>query len=227
MVKPFTFFTFERFQKKVRKFKVKMDSKKEQIIQAALKRFSYYGFHKTTMNEIAVDLNITKANLYYYYLDKNALIKDVLEFITSAVVEEEMVIVAKYQGNVREIAHQLLDLRARYMREYYILHINENLEWIKGQGIACLLQEIHLRDIEVIRILFNLAIESGELYLYDVEQSAVSFVEIVRGLSLLRSVDDILSGMPNSDKVDDILRSQKAAVDFILSNKLNNINKAG
>ena len=226
MVNPFTFFTFERFKRKVKKFKVKMDSKKEQIIQAALKRFSHYGFHKTTMNEIALDLNITKANLYYYYLDKNTLIKDVIGFVTGAIAEQELVIVANYQGNVLEIAHKLLDLRASYMREYYILHINENLEWIKGQGIASLLQEIHRRDVEVIKILFQMAIDSGELYLDDIEQAAVSYVEIVCGLSLLRSVDDILSGIPNSDKVDDILRSQKVAVDFILSNKLNNINKA-
>ena len=227
MVKPFTFFTFERFKKKVRKFKVKMDTKKEQIIQAALKRFSHYGFHKTTMNEIALDLNITKANLYYYYLDKNALIKDVIGFVTRAIGEQELVIVSKYQGDIRKTMHKLLELRANYMREYYILHISENLEWIKGQGIANLLQEIHLRDIDVIKDLFTKAVAAGELLLEDIDQASISFVEIVRGLSLLRSVDDIISGIPNPDKVDDILQSQKVAVDFILSNKLNNINKAG
>ena len=43
-----------------------MDSKKNQIISAAVKRFGHFGYAKTTMNELADDLVITKANLYYY-----------------------------------------------------------------------------------------------------------------------------------------------------------------
>ncbi len=202
-----------------------MDSKKEQIVRIALKRFSHYGFNKTSMNEIAMDLNITKANLYYYYPDKNALIKDVLDYITGMLTQEELLQVDAYQGDVVAVLHKMLEIRAHYLREYYVLHINESIEWIKGQGIASLLMEMHLKNIEIVKQLFTKAIAYGELIMADVEQSAVSFVEIFRGLSLIKSVDDIVSGMPNSNKVDEILASQKAAIDFIFSNKLNNINK--
>lgn len=202
-----------------------MDNKKEQIVGVALKRFSHYGFHKTSMNEIAMDLNITKANLYYYYPDKNALIKDVLSFISGLLTQEELAEVDAYQGDVVAVLHRILNIRAHYLREYYVLHINESIEWIKGQGIATLLMEMHLKDIEIVKQLFNKAIAYGELIIADVAQSAVSFVEIFRGLSLIKSVDDIVSGMPNADKVDEILASQKAAIDFIFSNKLSNLNK--
>ena len=202
-----------------------MDSKKEQIVRIALKRFSHYGFNKTSMNEIAMDLNITKANLYYYYPDKNALIKDVLDYITGMLTQEELLQVDAYQGDVVAVLHKMLEIRAHYLREYYVLHINESIEWIKGQGIASLLMEMHLKNIEIVKQLFTKAIAYGELIMADVEQSAVSFVEIFRGLSLIKSVDDIVSGMPNSNKVDEILASQKSAIDFIFSNKLNNINK--
>ena len=45
-------------------------SKTEQIIKFAQKRFGQYGFEKTTMNEIASDLNMCKGSLYYYFPDK-------------------------------------------------------------------------------------------------------------------------------------------------------------
>ena len=48
-------------------------SKTEQIIKVAQKRFGQYGFEKTTMNEIASDLNMCKGSLYYYFPDKEHL----------------------------------------------------------------------------------------------------------------------------------------------------------
>jgi AcrR family transcriptional regulator len=45
------------------------DSKVTSIIEAARKRFSHYGLTKTTMNEIAADIGMSKASLYYYFPD--------------------------------------------------------------------------------------------------------------------------------------------------------------
>lgn len=52
--------------------------KKKQILEAAYKRFSHYGYSKTTMNEIAGDLSISKASLYYYFPDKSQLYAGVI-----------------------------------------------------------------------------------------------------------------------------------------------------
>lgn len=52
--------------------------KKKQILQSAYKRFSHYGYSKTTMNEIAGDLSISKASLYYYFPDKSQLYAGVI-----------------------------------------------------------------------------------------------------------------------------------------------------
>jgi AcrR family transcriptional regulator len=49
------------------------DIKKEKILEAAYHRFSHYGYSKTTMNEIAGDLSMSKALLYYYFPDKSQL----------------------------------------------------------------------------------------------------------------------------------------------------------
>lgn len=49
------------------------------IIDAAQKRFGLYGLEKTTMKEIASDLNMSKGSLYYYFPDKENLYKSVVE----------------------------------------------------------------------------------------------------------------------------------------------------
>lgn len=49
------------------------DIKKEKILEAAYHRFLHYGYSKTTMNEIAGDLSMSKALLYYYFPDKSQL----------------------------------------------------------------------------------------------------------------------------------------------------------
>lgn len=49
------------------------------IIKAAQKRFGLYGIEKTSMREIADDLGLSKASLYYYFPDKESLYKAVVE----------------------------------------------------------------------------------------------------------------------------------------------------
>ncbi|WDF70404.1 TetR/AcrR family transcriptional regulator [Sphingobacterium oryzagri] len=197
-----------------------MDNKKDLIIQAALKRFSHYGFNKTTMSEIAVDLNITKANLYYYYPDKNALIKDVLVYISEDILRSQYAIVEEYDSNLVDTLTQLLEKRASFLRDYYVLHISENLEWIKGQGVGTVLEAMHGKDIEMMTALFEKAVAAGEVDLENARQDATCYIEVIKGLSLIRSIADVLSGMPNAYNVDEILESQKCTTRFIFRNKL-------
>lgn len=50
---------------------------KKHIITSALNAFLKYGFHKTTMNQIAQEANIAKGTLYLYFKSKDILISDI------------------------------------------------------------------------------------------------------------------------------------------------------
>ena len=50
---------------------------KKHIITSALNAFLKYGFHKTTMNQIALEANIAKGTLYLYFKSKDILISDI------------------------------------------------------------------------------------------------------------------------------------------------------
>jgi AcrR family transcriptional regulator len=49
------------------------DVKREKILESAYQQFLHYGYSKTTMNEIAGALSMSKALLYYYFPDKSQL----------------------------------------------------------------------------------------------------------------------------------------------------------
>lgn len=197
-----------------------MDKRKEEIVEVALRRFAHYGFSKTTMNEVAEDLKITKANLYYYYPDKASLIKDVIYFVARQVYESENALIEKYDNNLLEILFAVLQLRAEYMRKYYVLHINENLEWIKGLNLDEVIDSFFKRDVDSVCKLFAKAKEAGELVVSDIKAASVCYVEIVKGLGILCNVSDIMTGIPNEENVDKILDSQKRATQFIFKEKI-------
>ena len=51
----------------------------DSILGTAQKRFGQYGMAKTTMQEIADDMGISKASIYYYFPDKQQLYMAVIE----------------------------------------------------------------------------------------------------------------------------------------------------
>ncbi len=49
------------------------------ILSAAQKRFGLYGYGKVTMEEIAEDIRMAKASLYYYFPTKEAIFRRVIQ----------------------------------------------------------------------------------------------------------------------------------------------------
>ena len=54
------------------------DNVKNLIVKSAMMHFSKYGFHKTTMDEIARHIHKAKGVLYYYFKSKEELFREVL-----------------------------------------------------------------------------------------------------------------------------------------------------
>lgn len=197
-----------------------MDKKKELIVKTAVKRFCHYGFQKTTMNEIAEDLKITKANLYYYFPDKPALIQEVIRQAASQLLIKQVSILNRYNKDLLGTLNELLEVHANYLREYYMLHMNDSLEWIKGLDIQSFFHEMHQKESKMLKGLFQKAVDEGELILEDVEMASSSYLEIIKGLGLIFTISDVMSGIPDPRKVDQILLSQKNATQLIFGQRL-------
>jgi TetR/AcrR family transcriptional regulator len=58
--------------------------KRRAVLQEAAASFNLKGFHGTSMNEIAASLGVTKAALYHYFPNKNALLAGCFEYAMEA-----------------------------------------------------------------------------------------------------------------------------------------------
>jgi len=197
-----------------------MDKRKEEIIEVATRRFCHYGFSKTTMNEIAEDLRITKANLYYYYQDKSALIKDVICRVSDILLKSEQQLLAQTNKDFLGTLFALLELRASHMRTYYILYINENLDWIKGIEIGDFIDKIKLRDSQLLKGVIQEFVDNGELFLNDLDEAVETYTDIIRGVGFMHTAHDVVTGIPNPANVDKILASQKRVTKLIFEDKI-------
>ncbi len=86
-------------------------SDKEMIVAAAIKRFSYYGYGKTTMAEIAADCDMSVGNLYRFYKNKEDI---AVEGARSCMVEK---------AEAGERAATQADAAMQALREYCLARL--------------------------------------------------------------------------------------------------------
>jgi len=90
------------------------DIKREKILEASHQRFLHYGYSKTTMNEIAGDLSMSKALLYYYFPDKSELY---------------MAVMRKLANDYLQLLENKLD-HFTDLREAFLFQVNTHHEFI-------------------------------------------------------------------------------------------------
>ncbi|MES2891479.1 MAG: TetR family transcriptional regulator [Bacteroidota bacterium] len=159
------------------------DQKKNLIIEAAQKRFAHFGVGKTTMNEIAEDLSLSKASLYYYFPDKLNLYAAVLQKI----IETEELNKEVYAKETDPLA--ALNLYLEHRTQFIIQHYNI-LEYLKtlGTGIPAELEPIFSsargREITAIAEIFEKGTAAKKLVISDAASLAALFFDALDGVRL-------------------------------------------
>ena len=152
------------------------------IIEASQKRFELFGVEKTSMREIADDLNLSKASLYYYFPDKESLYK--------AVVEKEQ------KEFIDKITERILSIEEpeQLLREYSISRLSYfrtllNLSRLRLEAYSDLkpvfretIQIFKEKEKEIIKKIFNKGIKNGIFYVNDSDQTASLFLDLLKGL---------------------------------------------
>ena len=154
-----------------------MDEKRQRILEAARKRFRYYGVRKTTMQEIARDAGVAVGTLYLCFKDKDDLLVAATEEYVARHRRQAEAILASAAPAADKLRRYILDrFRAakatraggyrpgvELFRE--VLRIRPERRIDEGRMMA----------EYVVRIL-RLARETGELYSDDPERDARVFV---------------------------------------------------
>ncbi len=160
-----------------------LDNKQDQIIGAALKRFSHFGISKTTMNDIAEDLSISKALLYYYFPDKISLVLEVGKHILGELINEQTSIL-KNSKNFKSGLNGILDARINFGKKYFMMHIGDiqSSVDIHDPRFVSVMSSIKEKELEMITSFIEEYKTKGHIKDIDTQQTAQVLIDTVTGI---------------------------------------------
>ncbi len=184
------------------------DQKQEAIIQAAIKRFAHFGVAKTTMSEIAADLALSKASLYYYFPDKLNLFAAVIQYITDSVAKAGEEQFLKEKDPFKAVQF-FLENRTEFIIKYH--NIVEYLKTFNPSQIPVEMQPVfaHFKKVEFQRLtwIIEKGIQSGIFKNRDAKKTAEILFEFLEGFRLSFLLNNP-SLFPDKKQFQQILRKE-------------------
>jgi AcrR family transcriptional regulator len=159
-----------------------LKDKTDSILDAAQKRFGHYGLSKTTMQEIADDIGLSKAALYYYFKDKESIFKSVAEK-EQLYFETEMQKVMNESLKAEFMLTGYVELRLDLLKKLMTLGKFSYGSFIEVKPIlhSCF-KGFKKKEIEIIAEIIKTGIDRKEFSLENINGSAEFFVDALRGL---------------------------------------------
>jgi AcrR family transcriptional regulator len=188
---------------------VVMDKKREAIIEGAIKRFIHYGIQKTTMNEIAEDLSVSKPSLYYYFPDKSSLIEGVIEKIFSDYFEA--VNKDLYTDITLEERFAIFtDIRFKFFQKYYMLHLSGVTPdaSLNSDSLKATFMAMKKKNIEMYADILKRSVEKAEIAEVELEKTAELYLESMMGITSLCIIHGNKELFPSKKEMKIILEKQ-------------------
>ncbi|MHA4894408.1 TetR/AcrR family transcriptional regulator [Pedobacter sp. PWIIR3] len=163
-----------------------MDKKRDAIIEGAIKRFIHYGIQKTTMNEIAEDLSVSKPSLYYYFPDKSSLIEGVIQKIFDdyfELAEKELLI----EKSLDERLNDFIEIRFKFFQKYYMLHLSGSSPdaSLNSDELKARFMHMKKKNVDIHVSIFKRALDKGEIAETDLEKTVELYLESLMGITSL------------------------------------------
>lgn len=156
--------------------------KQDQIIIAAQKRFGHFGLSKTTMNDIADDIGMSKASLYYYYKDKESIFIAVAEKELEYFIQEMNKIISS-SLTTKNMLLGYVDLRIKLLKKLLTLgkFSSGNYSEVKPL-LSALMQKFRKEEMNGIAGIIKIGIERKEFCAEEINKYAEFFIDTLRGL---------------------------------------------
>ena len=182
--------------------------KQEQIVDAAIRRFTHFGIQKTNLSEIAVDLGISKPALFYYYPDKDTLVAAVEERIIREYIEA---VEKQFSGTdtVKGALVKLVEVRMVFFEKYFMLasRLERTDPAVVNSRIDQVKQTLRGQEVGLLARLLERGIASGEVKALDAAKTADLLLDTISALAQHCVRDRSIP--PEHETVQEVFRKQK------------------
>ena len=155
---------------------------REDIIRAARKLFSRYGFRKTTMEDIAQATHKGKSSLYYYFPNKEKVFQAVIES-EAAILRRALLDNTKDLQDAADKLKEHIRIRMKTMKTlvgYY--HEARHEHDIHYSFIEKLRETFDRDEVKAIRNILDEGISQGQFQPLDTHLAARALVTALKGL---------------------------------------------
>ena len=195
--------------------KDEMSVKHEHIVEAAIKRFSHFGIHKTTLAEIAEDTGISKPSLFYYFNDKRSLLEAVGRKIINEFLQGYEVVL-KSAKSVDEGLSSFIDVKRQYFKKYSLLALQaDSLEMHKmSPDLTEAIDHARNKTEQLLSDLLERGIQQKELRAIDVRKTSTLLLEILEAFEYIIKQKTCL--VKNTD-IDTLFDKQNEVLQLLLN----------
>lgn len=158
--------------------------KEELILQAAQRRFAAYSYSKVTMDEIAEDIGMAKASLYYYFPTKEAIFRSVVQHEQEEFLARAKEVLA-HNGSAGNKMIDYVQLRMKLTERL------SNLSQIHQQGwhdVRPIFNELFKtfvqHELHYVTQILQEGRKSGDFHLEEPKKTASMILHVLQGLHL-------------------------------------------
>lgn len=162
-----------------------MDKTKEKLLQVATRIFTRFGFHKTTMDEIARTARKAKGSLYYYFNNKEELFKEVVKRELSK-IRDELSKVVNSDKTGKEKIHEYILLRMELMRKAFNYHETLRADFYEQFNFLDVMRaEFDSYETEALKKMLNEGIQQKEIKnLENIDIVSEMLMMVLKGLEI-------------------------------------------
>ena len=190
------------------------DIKREKILEASYQRFLHYGYSKTTMNEIAADLSLSKALLYYYFPDKSQLYIAVMRKLTCDYLKSLEDKTNQFENIKQAFVFQVNEHHNFILSNYNFFDFFKLNEQNLPDTIWEIITEIQQAEMKFLTRVIQIEIERGTIKLIDSPEKIVDILlDALNGIRISSALHKKLR-FPQKEHLDEIHTKRLLLVDI-------------
>ncbi len=169
------------------------DIRKAEILEAALKHFNAGGYHNTSVEDIAAEVGITKAGVYYYFKSKKNLFLEIFRSRVAGYLEEITALTGGAAGAEEKL--RVMTARSAELLPRHAEILKFCLEFFaQGMRDADIRKEVTLlceKRIGAVRAIIKEGMRQGAFRRVDAESAARAVLFQSMGYFLVHFCSDI------------------------------------
>ena len=194
------------------------DIKREKILEASYERFLHYGYSKTTMNEIAGDLSMSKALLYYYFPDKSELYMAVMRKLATDYLKTLEEKINQFSGLKEAFLFQVNTHHNFIVTNYNFFDFVRINEQNLPDSVWEIINQIRTAETTLLTNAIDLEVEKGNIKPVANPAEIVDlFLDALHGIKVSGSIAHKKASFPRKEQLDEIHNKRLLLIDIFIN----------